>query len=174
MRKTCPALLATLILWTTVALAEDLPTFRDFAAMPESALVGKEMAEAAASGDPFGQIMVTVGLRHQDKEALAMDLLETMWREVGYAPDKVGPDARPLRGRDGRELVVDVPALLSYYHDLAQHRLAADADPSSLERGLRILLANSEHGHALSASALGWRQVRTRGFPTPRRSPRAG
>lgn len=155
MRKTCPALLATLILWTTVAMAEDLPTFRDFATMPEAALVGKEMTEAAASGDPFGQIMVTVGLGHQGKEALAMDLLESMWREVGYAPDQVGPDARPLRGLDGRKLLVDVPALLSYYHDLAQHRLAADADPSSLERGLRILLANSEHGHALSASALG-------------------
>lgn len=143
------------LFWGAAGHADETPTFQSFAALPEAKLIADEFVLAAANGDPMAQIMVVSSLQASGKETLAADMLETVWREVGYAPDQVGPRPRPLRDNEGRELEIPLRALMSLYLDLAQLRLAEDAEPASLERGLRILLGNVDHGHRLSADKLG-------------------
>lgn len=146
---------ATMALLLTATAAADTLSFDEFKQRPEAALVTEEFLAAALKGDPFGMVLTVHNLTATGQEALAMDLLETIWREVGYRPDQVGPRPRPLRDRNGQEIELAKLDLLGRYHDLAMYRLDAAQDPDALERALRILAENARQGFVLSPGQMG-------------------
>lgn len=144
-----------LALALTASAAADTLSFEEFKQRPEAALVAEEFLAAALQGDPVGMVVTIHALAASGQEGLAMDLLETTWREVGYRPEQAGPRPRPLRDRNGQELELPKEGLLDRYHDLAVYRLDAAKDPVALERAFRILVENARQGFGLSAGQMG-------------------